>query len=87
MQYVLDLKNDRATEGLKGCFEGRYAQLARQKFSSNVVEKCLCVFDDASKRRIIGELLSVSCFDHILQDPFANYVIQSALLNSKVRKA
>ncbi|CAL5418040.1 unnamed protein product [Camellia sinensis] len=53
-----------------------------QKFSSHVVEKCLKHFEE-SRPRIIHELLSVPHFEQLLQDPFANYVIQSALEVSK----
>ncbi|KAL5982174.1 putative pumilio 10, partial [Asimina triloba] len=60
-----------------------YVHLSTQKFSSNVVEKCLKVFGEDSRSRIIHELLSTSRFEQLLQDPFANYVIQSALVASK----
>ncbi|KAH7524410.1 hypothetical protein FEM48_Zijuj06G0116200 [Ziziphus jujuba var. spinosa] len=53
-----------------------------QKFSSHVVEKCLEHFEE-SPSRIIHELISVSCFEQLLQDPYANYVIQSALAFTK----
>ncbi|CAA6665047.1 unnamed protein product [Spirodela intermedia] len=67
VQYVLDMRDPAAVNGLKSSFEGSYVELSTQKFSSNVVEK--------SPLRPF--------FDHLLQDPYANYVIQSALLTSK----
>jgi Pumilio-family RNA binding repeat len=66
-------------------FEGRYAQLSMQKFSSNVVEKCLKVFDDFEKANIVFELLSVPQFKFMLQHPYSNYVIQAALKCSQVQ--
>ncbi|CAA6658822.1 unnamed protein product [Spirodela intermedia] len=83
VQYILDTKNRSAMETLKSEFKGNYAQLSTQKFSSNVVEKCLRAFDETGKKTIVSELLSASCFDHLMQDPYANYVIQSALLVCK----
>ncbi|PHT50665.1 putative pumilio -like protein 7, chloroplastic [Capsicum baccatum] len=59
-------------------FERRYVYLSRQKFSSHVIEKLLKCFEE-SRSRIINELVSEPHFDQLLQDPFANYVIQSAL--------
>ncbi|MBA0700371.1 hypothetical protein Goari_020477 [Gossypium aridum] len=53
-----------------------------QKFSSHVVEKCLKHFAE-SRSQIIRELTSVVHFEQLLQDPFANYVIQSALVVTK----
>ncbi|CAL9108161.1 unnamed protein product [Musa acuminata var. zebrina] len=83
VQYILDLKNPLATANLVSQFEGKYVQLSVQKFSSNVVEKCLKTFGDDDRATIIIELLSVSHFDQLLQDPYANYVIRSAIENSK----
>ncbi|XP_038977275.1 putative pumilio homolog 8, chloroplastic [Phoenix dactylifera] len=83
VQYILDLKSPSATATLASQFKGHYVNLSTQKFSSNVVEKCLKVFGEEYRAQIIVELLSVSRFDQLLQDPYANYVIQSALGNSK----
>ncbi|URE28159.1 Pumilio domain-containing protein C6G9.14 [Musa troglodytarum] len=82
-QYILDLRNPLATANLVSQFEGKYVQLSVQKFSSNVVEKCLKTFGEDDRATIIIELLSVSHFDQLLQDPYANYVIRSAIENSK----
>lgn len=84
VQYILDLKIPLATANLVSQFEGKYVQLSVQKFSSNVVEKCLKTFGEDDRATIIIELLSVSHFDQLLQDPYANYVIRSAIENSKV---
>ncbi|XP_057975498.1 uncharacterized protein LOC131162902 [Malania oleifera] len=78
VQYIIELKIPSAAANLISLFEGNYVQLSMQKFSSHVVEKCLRCIDE-SRSRIIHELLSVSHFEQLLQDPYANYVIQSAL--------
>ncbi|CAH2070506.1 unnamed protein product [Thlaspi arvense] len=69
-------------------FIGGYVKLATQKFSSHVVEKCLIYYPE-SRSQIVRELVSVENFEHLLQNPFANYVIQSALSNTKgyIRKS
>lgn len=72
------------TEKLVSQFKGNYVHLSMQKFSSNVVERCIKVFGDNDRRMIIFELLKVPNFEHLMQDPYANYVIQSALVHSKV---
>ncbi|CAA7018677.1 unnamed protein product [Microthlaspi erraticum] len=59
-------------------FRMHYAELATQKFSSHVVEKCLRKYPE-SRAEIVRELLCVQNFEHLLQDPFGNYVIQTAL--------
>lgn len=79
VQYVLDLGIPSATSTLTSQFEGNYVHLSTQKFSSHVVEKCLDILNYESRSRIIHELLSVSHFEQLLQDPHANYVVQTAV--------
>ncbi|KAJ3675246.1 hypothetical protein LUZ60_004288 [Juncus effusus] len=83
VQFILGLKIPSALAKLAFNLEGWYAKLAMQKISSNVVEKCLKVLADSDKANIIVELLSVPRFEQILQHPYANYVVQAALQNSK----
>lgn len=84
VQFILDLKISSVTTCIRLQFEGNYAHLSRQKFGSHVVEKCLAVFNDENRSRVILELLSMPHFEHLLQDPHANYVVQSALRHSEV---
>ncbi|XAR53060.1 hypothetical protein NMG60_11021456 [Bertholletia excelsa] len=79
VQFVLELKIPSAMSNLINQFEGNFVHLATQKFSSHVVEKCLVVFDEEMRSKIIHELLSASHFEQLLQDPHANYVVQTAL--------
>ncbi|PPD78640.1 hypothetical protein GOBAR_DD24440 [Gossypium barbadense] len=79
VQFILELKIPSATSTLVSQFQGNYVHLSSQKFSSHVVEKCLVVLNDESRSRIIHELLSATHFERLLQDPHANYVVQTAL--------
>ncbi|KAJ6814751.1 putative pumilio-like protein 7, chloroplastic [Iris pallida] len=83
VQYTLELKNPTATANFVSQFQGNYVNLSMQKFSSNVVEKCLKVFGESHQATIVLELLSVPRLDQLLQDPYANYVIQCALATTK----
>ncbi|XP_051132486.1 putative pumilio homolog 13 [Andrographis paniculata] len=85
VQFILERKNTFATAKLTSRFEGKYVQLSTQKFSSHVVERCLLVANNELRAKIIRELLSTSYFDQLLQDPHANYVIQTALHVSEGR--
>jgi hypothetical protein len=84
VQYVLELKIPSANAHLASQFKGRYVYLSKQKVSSNVVEKCLRFFMDDDKAVIVHELIKGSHFEQLLQDPYANYVIYTALLHTKV---
>ncbi|GMI83770.1 hypothetical protein HRI_002046300 [Hibiscus trionum] len=79
VQFILELKVPSATSTLVSQFEGNYVHLSLLKFSSHVVEKCLMVLNDETRTRIIRELLSATHFERLLQDPHANYVVQTAL--------
>ncbi|KAK8617551.1 hypothetical protein V6N13_080461 [Hibiscus sabdariffa] len=79
VQFTLELKIPSATSTLTSQFEGNYVHLSLQKFSSHVVEKCLIVLTDDGRSRVIRELLSATHFEQLLQDPHANYVVQTAV--------
>lgn len=83
VQYILDLGIPWANDAVMNQLEGNYACLSMQKFSSNVVEKCLKLAGEEKRARIIRELINNSRLGQLLQDPFANYVVQSALAASK----
>ncbi|MCD7455939.1 hypothetical protein HAX54_030226 [Datura stramonium] len=78
VQFIIELKIPSVAAMLLSQFERHYVYLSRQKFSSHVIEKFLKCFEE-SRPKIINELVSEPHFDQLLQDPFANYVIQSAL--------
>ncbi|KAL8234596.1 hypothetical protein R6Q59_020696 [Mikania micrantha] len=79
VQYILELQIPSAVSKLTSQFKGNYVHLATQKFSSHVVEKCLAVLDGQIRSTIIRELISATHFEQLLQDPHANYVVQTAL--------
>lgn len=79
VQYILDLGEPIFTEPLVAMFAGRVPQLSKQKFSSNVIEKCLRCAQEPSKDMLIEEMLQPNQLDSLLRDSFANYVIQTAL--------
>jgi Pumilio-family RNA binding repeat len=80
VQYILDLNIAAFTSPLCMSFSGHIVPLSKQKFSSNVIEKCLRVAEGETKRHLIEELmLPPSEMEKVLRDNFANYVVQTAL--------
>ncbi|KJE88482.1 RNA-binding protein [Capsaspora owczarzaki ATCC 30864] len=79
VQYVLDLNIPRFSDALVNQFLGNICPLAIQKFSSNVIEKCLRASEPATRTTMMLELLDERWLPRLLQDPFGNYVIQTAL--------
>jgi hypothetical protein len=75
VQYILDLNNPDFTRPLCIGFCGRIVELSKQKFSSNVIEKCLRVADNHTRNVLIEEfLIAPSEVDKLLRDHYANYV-------------
>ncbi|KAJ5357727.1 hypothetical protein N7541_004885 [Penicillium brevicompactum] len=79
VQYILDLNEPSFTNPLCATFGGNIPQLSKQKFSSNVIEKCLRTADNYMKRQLIDEFLMGNELEKMLRDSFANYVVQTAM--------
>ncbi|GAA98967.1 uncharacterized protein L969DRAFT_546634 [Mixia osmundae IAM 14324] len=79
VQYVLDLNDNRFIEAIVRQFVGNVCTLSAQKFSSNVVEKCIRVADAAGRKVLVNEFLNRNNLERMLRDSFANYVVQTAL--------
>ncbi|WWC66536.1 uncharacterized protein I206_100439 [Kwoniella pini CBS 10737] len=79
IQYILDLNDARFSEPLIRTFIGNVCSLSVQKFSSNVVEKCVRVADPEVRKGLVGECLNRSRLEKLLRDSYGNYVIQTVL--------
>ncbi|KAK0363246.1 hypothetical protein LTS02_013069 [Friedmanniomyces endolithicus] len=79
VQYILDLGEPCFTEPLCRSFYGQIAYLSKQKFSSNVIEKCIRCSTHDTKRVLINEIAVPQELDKLLRDSFANYVVQTAM--------
>ncbi|CBZ52857.1 hypothetical protein NCLIV_026460 [Neospora caninum Liverpool] len=80
VQYVLDLQIDGFNGAVTGALRGHIRELSMQKFSSNVVEKCLMLGTPEQRSLIVDELLADGeGLKDMLLDSYANYVIQRAL--------
>lgn len=78
VQYILDLDEPLFIEPLCHNFKGSVVYLSKQKFSSNVMEKCIRVASEESRRLLIQEIIPPSELEKLLRDSFANYVVQTA---------
>ncbi|KAJ3448517.1 pumilio homology domain family member [Anaeramoeba flamelloides] len=78
IQYMLnnDIRADEIIEAVKG----HMIKLATQKFSSNVVEKCLRVANDKTRKLLIDEFIeNEDSMKTLLMDNYANYVVQTSI--------
>ncbi|KAI5796737.1 armadillo-type protein [Pyronema domesticum] len=79
VQYILDLGEPQLSEPVILQFCGMLCELAKQKFSSNVIEKCIRVAEPPTKKILIEELIASNRIDELLRDCYANYVIQTSI--------
>jgi hypothetical protein len=78
LQYIFDQNESTFSEPLCCAFLGKISMLSRQKFSSNVIEKCLRIAEADTKHKMIQEIINSPEFDKLADDPYANYVVQTA---------
>ena len=79
IQYVLDVCCDEDVQAVCKSVVGRVNLLAIQKFSSNVMEKCLERCNDQVKEAYLLEMSDPERVRELMMDPFGNYVIQRAI--------
>ena len=82
LQYIFDQGETIFSQALCRTFIGRIAELSKQKFSSNVIEKCIRIAEPDVKHEMIQEIINSEDFERIADDPFANYVVQTAWDNA-----
>ncbi|KAK3233493.1 hypothetical protein CYMTET_56216 [Cymbomonas tetramitiformis] len=86
VQYVLELGMSMASSKVIRALAGEYAPLSLQKFSSNVVEKCLKLGGpelEEDRKIIVREIMVSPHLGRLLQDAYGNYVVQSTLAIAK----
>ncbi|KAF9731880.1 RNA-binding protein [Paraphaeosphaeria minitans] len=79
VQYILDLNEMSFTTPLCLNFQGHIAELSKQKFSSNVIEKCVRCADMDTKAVMVHEMMQEEELEKLMRDSYGNYVIQTAL--------
>ncbi|KAJ3997910.1 ARM repeat-containing protein [Lentinula boryana] len=79
VQYILDLNDNRFSDAVIRQFAGNVCALSVQKFSSNVIEKCIRVAEHNTRKMLIEELLNRTRLEKLLRDSYGNYCVQTAL--------
>ena len=79
VKYVLDVCGDDKVHAICESVAGKVCLLVIQKFSSNVMEKCLERCTDRVREEYLKELNDSDRIRELMMDPFGNYVVQRAL--------
>lgn len=78
IQHLLDFGPEEVKTEIKRKMNGKFVRFSKQKFSSNVVEKCLKVSDQRWKAIIVRQLINSP--SELINDKFGNYCLQTALV-------
>jgi hypothetical protein len=84
VQDVLRKGDPSHIEIIASCLRNHYVTLAKNKYSSNVVEWCLRVFHEEERSVIVYEFISYSHFRDLVTDEFANFALSTALQTCEV---
>ncbi len=88
IQVAFDYWQDQYLIPIVKQFENKYTNLSMQKYSSNVVEKCLSRFEELCLHKLIEEMSQMSKGAELMKNNYGNYVVQKALkISSGVYKA
>ena len=72
---MLDIKDIGINEWIGKELLGTLIKLGTEKYSSNVIEKCLEINSEDMKRLMVIEMLTADRYINFLQDQYGNYVI------------
>jgi len=84
VQYVLELKDtdQKTRQRIADELSTDIVELSKQKFSSNVVEKCLQSGIGSIREHFLNLMMSDDTLIEVVCDKFANYVLQRFLANA-----
>lgn len=75
IQFILDLKMRNVNQEVGSQLLGSLLSLSFEKYSSNVIERCLENTTDKIQFKMVDELCQAQSFYPFLVDQYANYVI------------
>ncbi|EPX74553.1 RNA-binding protein [Schizosaccharomyces octosporus yFS286] len=82
IQHILEMNVEQYNASISQQFQGHICELSLQKFSSNAVEDCIRTASPSTRKWILDEFLSYPKIEDLLNDSYANYVMQSFLIHS-----
>ena len=82
IQGIIETWDDNEVYEILGLFEGKYSYLSMQKYSSNLVERCI-EKSTSILNGYIKEVCDCNRIGEVMKNHFGNYVIQKALKLSK----
>lgn len=79
IQHILDKWGCGIAKDIIETIIKNIVSLSMQKFSSNVVEKCLDIVNDDIRHRLIHEVFNIGKISSLIKNKFGNFVLQKAI--------
>ena len=73
IQQILKLKNNNFTNYIFDYTCNNLSILSKQKYSSNVVDKCILYEDDNYRDIVIDKMISSKLINDLISDQYGNY--------------
>lgn len=81
LQHMIDTWQEECAFQMINCIKGKVAQLCIQKYSSNVMEKC--IKEERMRKEIVNELITGGKMQVLLGCPYGCYVLRTAALEAE----
>jgi len=80
IQHILDEWGPETCKDVTKVIHTNIISLSMQKFSSNVVEKCMDIIDNNTRYAWIQDLFNFSKISSLLKNKYGNFVLQKAIM-------
>ena len=78
VQKIIELNDKEYNNKIYEYIQDKIVTLSNQKFSSNVIEKCI-LCDNQLRQKIINKLIEGKNISELIIDKYGNYIVQKAL--------
>jgi hypothetical protein len=73
VQYTVNLKIEKYNKKIFEYVKSNLIYLSKQKYSSNVIDKCILYEDSCLQGELIDKLIELKCIGELIMDQYGNY--------------
>jgi pumilio RNA-binding family len=73
IQHTVNLRIDEYNDKIFQFIKSNFIPLSKQKFSSNVIDKCILYEDSCMKSGLVDKMLELKCVNELIMDQYGNY--------------
>lgn len=73
IQHIINLRNDEDNQTIFVYVKDNLISLSKQKYSSNVIDKCILYEDSCLRSYLIDKMIELKCIGELIVDQYGNY--------------